>query len=64
MLGSPDNALASRVRQHPDYATGSFQVERAIFGAGSLAFSGVPPVHQGTITSAIAEFSRKEVKFT
>ena len=64
LLGSPDNELASRVRQQPDYATDSFQVERSIFGAGSLAFSGVPPVHQGTITSAIEEFSKKEVKFT
>jgi hypothetical protein len=64
LLGGADNALASRVRQQPDYATGSFQVERATFGAGSLVFSGVPPMHQGTITDAIEQFSKKDVKFS
>jgi hypothetical protein len=63
LLGGSDNVLASRVRQQPDYATGTFRVERATFGAGSLRFSGVPPMHQGTITSAIEEFSKKDVKF-
>jgi hypothetical protein len=51
------------VRDQDDYASGTFQVKRARFGAGELVFSGVPPVHQGTITSAVGQFSEKEVVF-
>jgi hypothetical protein len=51
------------VRDQDDYASGTFQVKRARFGAGELVFSGVPPVHQGTITSAVGRFSEKEVVF-
>src|SRR5262249_33927658 len=63
LLGQPNAQLASRVRQQPDYASGTFQVERATFGAGSLRFSGVPPVLQDTITWSIGQFSKKDVKF-
>jgi hypothetical protein len=63
LLGQPSSELASRVRQQPDYATGSFQVERARFGAGSLRFSGVPPVLQDTVTWAVEQFSKKDVEF-
>jgi hypothetical protein len=63
LLGEPSNELASRVRQQPDYTSGTFQVERARFGAGSLLFSGVPPVLQDTVTWAVGQFSKKDVKF-
>ena len=63
LLGEPSDELASHVRQSHDYASGTFQVERATFGAGKLVFSGVPPVHQGTIESFIEGFSDKKVKF-
>jgi Putative adhesin Stv domain len=63
LVGQPDIELAYRLRQQPDYATGTFRVERALMGAGSLVFSGVPPMHQGTVEAAIAQFSQKEVTF-
>jgi hypothetical protein len=48
--------------QH-DYASGTFKVKRATFGAGKLVFSGVPPMHQGTLESAVGQFSDKEIEF-
>ena len=63
LLGEPSGELASRVRQQPDYASGTFQVERATFGAGALRFAGVPPIFQDTVTWAVNQFSRKDVKF-
>ncbi len=67
LLGEPaastSDPLPSRVRQSHDYAYGTFQVERATFGAGKVVFSGVPPMHQGTIQSAVESFSDKKVKF-
>jgi hypothetical protein len=63
LLGQPSSELASRVRQQPDYTSGTFQVERARFGAGSLLFSGVPPVLQDTVTWAVGQFSKKDVTF-
>lgn len=63
LLGQPDIDLAHRLRQQPDYASGTFQVERAVFGAGKLVFSGVPPMHQGTVEAAVGRFSDKEVTF-
>jgi hypothetical protein len=63
LLGQPSSQLGSRVRQQPDYTSGTFQVERATFGAGSLRFSGVPPVFQDTVTWAIGQFSKKDVEF-
>ena len=63
LLGDWSDELSAHVRQSHDYASGTFQVERATFGAGKLVFSGVPPVHQGTIESFIEGFSDKKVKF-
>jgi hypothetical protein len=63
LFGQPSGELASRVRQQPDYASGTFRVERAIFGAGSLRFSGVPPVLQDTVTWTVNQFSKKDVEF-
>jgi hypothetical protein len=63
LLGQPSGELASRVRQQPDYASGTFQVERAVFGAGSIRFSGVPPVLQDTVTWTVEQFSKKDVEF-
>jgi hypothetical protein len=51
------------VRDQADHGSGTFRVERARFGAGKLVFSDVPPVHQGTITSAVGAFSDKDVVF-
>jgi hypothetical protein len=51
------------VRQQPDHAVGTFEVKRATFGAGKVVFSGVPAVHQGTITAAVERISDKDVKF-
>jgi hypothetical protein len=63
LLGEPGGELASGVRQQPDYTSGTFQVKRATFGAGSLQFSGVPPVFQDTVTWAVGQFSKKDVEF-
>ena len=63
LLGEPSSELASRIRQQPDYRSGTFQVERATFGAGALRFSGVPPVLHDTITWSVEQFSQKKVKF-
>ena len=63
LLGEPSSELASRIRQQPDCRSGTFQVERATFGAGALRFSGVPPVLHDTITWSVEQFSQKKVKF-
>lgn len=62
MLGD-GHTYADWARQQSDYASGTFRVKRATFGAGKLVFSGVAPMHQGTIESAIKEFSDKDVQF-
>lgn len=56
-------AYTDWVRGQPDYASGTSTVKRATFGAGKLVFSGVPPMHRGTIESAVGEFSDKEIEF-
>ena len=58
-----DASFHDWVRGRPDYASGTFQVQRATFGAGKLVFSGAPPSHQSTITWAVEQFSDKSVKF-
>lgn len=63
LLGEPSGELASRVRQQPDYQSGTFRVKRATFGAGSVVFNNVPPVLQDTITWTVGQFSRKDVEF-
>jgi hypothetical protein len=63
VLLGPDHGYTDWVRAQDDYASGTFRVKRATFGAGSLVFSGVPAVHQGTITSAVGQFSEKDVEF-
>lgn len=62
LLGS-GHAYTDWVRQQPDHAVGTFEVKRATFGAGKVVFSGVPAVHQGTITAAVERISDKDVKF-
>jgi hypothetical protein len=57
------HATDDLVRAQPDYAYGTFQVRRATFGAGKLAFTGVAPAHQATITAAVGRFSDKKVVF-
>jgi hypothetical protein len=62
LLGS-GHGYTDWVRQQPDHAVGTFEVKRATFGAGKVVFSGVPAVHQGTITAAVERISDKDVKF-
>lgn len=57
------HAYVDWARGQHDYASGTFTVKRATFGAGKLVFSGVPPMHQGTIESAVSQFSDKEIEF-
>ena len=63
VLLGPNHGYTDWVRGQNDFASGTFRVKRKTFGAGSLVFSGVPPVHEGTITSAVGQFSDKDVEF-
>jgi hypothetical protein len=49
----------------PDAARGQVTVRKAGLGrgAGSLTFTGVPPAKHEVVRSAVARFSRKEVRF-
>jgi hypothetical protein len=62
LLGS-GHGYTDWVRGQGDYASGTFAVKRATFGAGSLVFYGVPPMHQATVTAAVERFSEKDVEF-
>jgi hypothetical protein len=51
------------VRGRPDFASGTFEIGRATFGAGKITVTGAPASHQDTITWAVGQFSDKTVKF-
>lgn len=63
VLLGPNHGYTDWVRDQNDHAAGTFKVKKATFGAGKMVFSGVPPMHQGTVTAAVERFSEKAVEF-
>ena len=59
-----DQAYRNYAEFQTDVANGTITVNKGgVFSAGSLEVTGVPPVKQGVVESAIARFSDKNVDF-